>query len=178
MAEVALDEVESKQGIVLRSNEEEIEDKDTEFYPQFGESLRNEARVMSIHYEAFYCLERSIRQLITEKMRDFYGADWWENQVKEDLRRNVESNIKRDADAGFTPRSDDRIDYTTFGELGDIVRANWDAFDDLFNSQRAFNRIMNNLNMLRGPIAHSCPIHKSEALRLTLTIEDWFRLME
>lgn len=178
LAEVALDQVEKDRGIQLRSAEDEIEEKDPEFYPQFEEGLRKEARVMSIHYEAFYCLERSIRRIITEKMRDFYQADWWEKQVSQEIKKNVESNIQREIDAGITPRSDERLDYTTFGELGDIVRTNWDAFDDLFNSQRAFNRIMTNLNILRGPIAHSCPIHRSEALRLTLTIEDWFRLME
>lgn len=178
LMEVALDRVEATFGVVLRSQEEEIEDKDPDYYPQFEESLRQEARIMSIHYEAFYCLERSIRRIINEKMRDYFKSDWWETQVKDEIRKNVEANLKREIDAGITPRSEDRIDYTTFGELGDIVRGNWEAFDDLFNSQRAFNRIMTNLNMLRGPIAHSCPLHKSEALRLTLTIEDWFRLME
>lgn len=178
LLESSLDDLEKKHSLDLGRNVEETLDKDPDYYPQFEEDLRKEAKVMSSHYEAFYCLERSIRRLITEKMRDYYDSNWWEEKVKEEIRKNVEANIKREIDAGITPRSDTQIDYTTFGELGDIVRKNWEAFDDLFNSQKAFNRIMTNLNILRGPIAHSCPLHKSEALRLGLAIEDWFRLME
>lgn len=178
LLESALDELEEEYSLDLGRHVNESMDKDPDFYLQFEQDLRAEAKIMSTHYEAFYCLERSIRRLITEKMVDFYDANWWENKVKEDIRLNVDSNIKREIDAGITPRSESPIDYTTFGELGDIVRKNWEAFDDLFNSQKAFNRIMTNLNILRGCIAHSCPLHKSEALRLSLTIEDWFRLME
>ena len=37
---------------------------------------------------------------------------------------------------------------------------------------------MTSLNMLRGPIAHCCPLADDEVLRLQLTVKDWFRLME
>lgn len=178
LIESALDDLEIQNSIDLGRKIETTMNKDPDYYPQFEQDLRTEAKIMSTHYEAFYCLERSIRRLVTEKMIDFYGANWWTEQVKDEIQRNVELNIKREIDAGITPRSDNQIDYTTFGELGDIVRKSWEAFDDLFNSQKAFNRIMTNLNILRGPIAHSCPLHKSEALRLGLSIEDWFRLME
>ncbi|WJN61098.1 Swt1 family HEPN domain-containing protein [Pseudomonas sp. SO81] len=178
LLESSLDEIESAHSYDLGRNTQKPLEKDQSYYPQFDQDLRVEAKIMSSHYEAFYCLERSIRRLVTEKMIDFYGANWWSDQVKEEIQKNVEANIKREIDAGITQRSENQIDYTTFGELGDIVRKNWEAFDDLFNSQKAFNRIMTNLNILRGPIAHSCPLHRSEALRLGLSIEDWFRLME
>jgi len=178
LLENALDDLETHHSVDLGRDIDVPIDKDPDYYPQFEEDLRNEAKVMSSHYEAFYCLERSIRRLINEKMTDFYDASWWDEKVKDDIKNSVRLNIKRELDAGITPRSDSPLDYTTFGELGDIVRKNWEAFDDLFNSQKAFNRIMTNLNIMRGPIAHSCPIHKSESIRLGLTIEDWFRLME
>ncbi len=41
----------------------------------------------------------------------------------------------------------------------------------------AFTRIMTSLNMLRGPIAHCCPLADDEVVRLQLTVKDWFRLM-
>src|SRR6266480_8126459 len=71
-----------------------------------------------------------------------------------------------------TRRSKNPVDYTTFGELGDIVRKNWPTFDDTFNNQRAFNRIMSSLNVLRGPIAHCCPLADDEIDRLRLMIKD------
>jgi hypothetical protein len=86
--------------------------------------------------------------------------------------------MERERDSGMTIRSTDKLDYTTFGELGDIVRANWQVFGDTFNSEKAFTKIMNNLNLLRGPIAHCCPLAEDEIARLKLTLKDWFRLME
>ncbi|WP_275154637.1 Swt1 family HEPN domain-containing protein [Elizabethkingia meningoseptica] len=133
---------------------------------------------MAKHYEVFYCLEKSIRSLVVELMEEKYGNNWWD-KVKEDIRRNVETNIKREEDSAFTIRSEEKIDYTTFGELSQIVIGNWEAFENLFRrGQKAFQKIMTNLNQLRGPIAHCCPLAEDEVVRLELTVKDWFRLME
>jgi hypothetical protein len=147
-------------------------------YRQFTEAIRTEASKMSEHYELFYCLEKSIRTLVSEKLASDHGADWWDNAVPLDVLDNVKKNIQREQDAGVTRRSKNPVDYATFGELGDIVRKNWPTFNDTFNNQKAFTRIMNNLNVLRAPIAHCCPLADDELDRLRLTIKDWFRLME
>ena len=77
----------------------------------------------------------------------------------------------------MTLRSDDLIDYTTFGELGDIIRANEPIFGDTFKDLKAVSKVMFNLNTLRGPIAHCSPLAEDEVLRLQLSMWDWFRLM-
>lgn len=176
LAENELDKIEKKLDVDLgRKEKEEIKEKD--YYAQFEATFRKEAREMGKHYEVFYCLERSIRSLVVELMKEKYGDSWWDSRIKDDVKNNVETNIKREADSGHTQRSEDKIDYTTFGELTSIVNANWEAFETLFKSQRAFQKIMNSLNMLRGPIAHCCPLAKDEVVRLELTVNDWFRLM-
>jgi hypothetical protein len=70
------------------------------------------------------------------------------------------------------------MDFTTFGELGEIIKANWDVFGGIFDSPKAVERVMANLNTLRAPIAHCSPLAPDEVLRLTLSVRDWFRLME
>jgi len=174
--ESELDAVEAATGIDLGRGGDDP-DKDDEFYPQFKAVFRAEAATMSEHYEVFYCLERSIRDLISETLFDAKGANWWDEAVPEPVRLEAAKNIKREKESGLTPRSDKQIDYTTFGELGDIVRHNAALFSDTFNNDKAFNKIMFNLNLLRGPIAHCCPIAEDEAVRLRLSIADWFRLM-
>lgn len=73
----------------------------------------------------------------------------------------------------------DELDYTTFGELSDLIQTNWDIFGgSLFTSKRAVQKVMASLNALRNPIAHCCPLAEDEKLRLQLTVRDWFRLME
>lgn len=179
MAERALDYVEGDLRLDLGRDFNPDQDKDDEYYPQFDHAIRTEAREMAVHYELFYCLEVSIRGLIREKLRAEVGERWWDSaDIPENVRKNVKENMQRDIDSGFTQRSDHEIDYTTFGELAEIVRKNWTHFADIFNSEKAFNRVMHSLNLLRGPIAHCSPLAEDEALRLRLTLKDWFRLME
>jgi len=154
------------------------EERDDEYYPQFEESFRNEAAEMGNYYKLFYCLEKSIRKIINETLTSSNGENWWDTTVPDDIKTNVKENIQKEIDSGITLRSELEIDYTTFGELGVIVQKNWSSFDAIFSSAKAFSRIMNNLNTLRGPIAHCSLLAEDEITRLQLTVKDWFRLME
>ena len=59
------------------------------------------------------------------------------------------------------------------GDLTQIVNKNWPAFETpLKRGKRAFSRITTNLNQLRGPIAHCCPLAEDEIIRLDLTVKD------
>src|SRR5690606_37543693 len=122
--------------------ENQEDEFDDVYYPQFEMSIRNEAKEMANHYQLFYCLEKSIRTIIAEKLSDKYGQDWWGIGVSTKIKEDVEKNISREKDSGITTRSTREIDYTTFGQLGDIVRDEWDTFSDTFNNQKAFNKIM------------------------------------
>lgn len=173
-----LRELEKKLGVELGHQPPTPAVNVTEYYPQFEESVRREASVMAQRYELFYCLENAIRTLITETLQESSGADWWNSgKIPENIRRDVAERIKRDEDSGMTRRSDEAIDYTNFGELSVIIISNWDIFGTIFSSKRAVERVMNNLNLLRGPIAHCCPITDDEATRLELSVRDWFRMI-
>uniref|UniRef100_Q479W0 Swt1-like HEPN domain-containing protein n=1 Tax=Dechloromonas aromatica (strain RCB) TaxID=159087 RepID=Q479W0_DECAR len=176
IAEHRLDRVESELGLDLGRYEKAVT-KEEDYYAQFDAAFRNEAKVMARHYEIFYCLEKSIRSLIVQIMKESYSDNWWDLKVREDIKRNVEANIRREAESGFTERSELEIDYTTFGELTSIVQDNWEAFSALFKNPKAFSKIMTSLNQLRGPIAHCCPLAEDEVVRLNLAVKDWFRLM-
>lgn len=177
LTENRLDKIESKFEIDLARKEKEIVNEQS-YYAQFDSVFRKEAKEMSKHYEVFYCLERSIRSLVVQLMKEEYKDNWWEERVKEEIRKNVDFNIKKELESGFTERSENKIDYTTFGELTGIVQDNFDAFSDLFKNPKAFSKIMTSLNQLRGPMAHCCPLAEDEVVRLNLAVKDWFRLME
>lgn len=176
LVERDLDKIEEKNKIDLGRSEPDS--KDEAYYPQFDHALRVQAAEMGEHYEMFFCLETSIRNLLAETLESSHGEAWWDTCVPEATKVNVDSNIQRERESGVSPRSDRDIDYTTFGELGEIVRKNWEDFDTTFSNQKAFSKIMTNLNQLRGPIAHSSPLAEDEVVRLELAVRDWFRLME
>jgi len=79
---------------------------------------------------------------------------------------------------GLTPRSDEYLDYSTFGELSEIIKRNWTHFGQIFASVKAVERVMGLLNSIRGPIAHCSPLAEDEIARLRLAVKDGFRIQE
>lgn len=178
MLERELDRVEGDLKLPLGRDGHLPQERDDSYYPQFSEHVRREAAQMAAHYEIFYCLEKSIRDVVCERLEAAHGTTWWTATVPTPVQENVKKNMQREQESGVTMRSIREIDYTTFGELGEIVRANWQIFSDTFNNEKAFTKIMGSLNLLRGPIAHCSPLAEDEVARLRLTLKDWFRLME
>lgn len=178
LLEADLDQIESKYEIDLGRNTKAISDIENAYYPQFQASLRAEAKKMSEHYEVFYCLEKTIRELLVDVFEASGDEEWWENKVPEQVRLNVKKSIKREKEAAVTPRSSSPIDYTTFGELSEIIKSNWSLFGgSVFTEIKAVEKVMANLNSLRNPIAHCSPLAEDEVLRLELSLRDWFRII-
>jgi hypothetical protein len=178
LIEADLDSIEARLSIDLGRNDSAAVQFDEDYFLQFAQELRRDASEMSQYYEVFYCLENSLRLIIGQKLLAEVGANWWADAVPVNVKESAAKNLQRELDSGVTARSPEPIAYTTFGELGEIVKANWGHFNDTFNSQSAFNRIMAILNTLRGPIAHCAPLADDEVARLKLTLRDWYRLME
>lgn len=76
--------------------------------------------------------------------------------------------------SGNTARSDGLIDYTTLVSLGEIIKASWTVFCDVFWDVRAVENIMSRLSTLRGPIAHCKVLAEDEIVRLGLSLRDLF----
>lgn len=147
------------------------------FTLQFTQKLRDEAAEMARHYATFYCLENSIRELISVRLSEIHGQNWWDATVPQLIRDNVAKNYRKEASSGITLRSNQMIDYSNFGELGEIIKANWDVFGDTLNDITAVQKILAALNTLRAPIAHCKALAEDEVVRLDLSLADWFRQM-
>jgi len=146
---------------------------------QFSSDVRDNAVQMAEHYKLFYMLENEIRRLIDDTLTEEHGSsDWWERFAPATAKEEYRGNVQREREAGFTPRSDNPLDYITFGQLGDIIRSNWTLFGGILSNQKALGRVMFSLNNLRGPIAHCGILAEDEVDRLKLTVKDWFRLLE
>ena len=151
-----------------------------DYLRQVASETLADAERMSEFYKLFYALENDMRDLIESTMADSNGSDWWNTVVPQAVRDNVQKNYDREASEGLPPRSDSLIDYTTFGELGEIVKENWEVFSGMFSNatRNRVLRVINRLNVVRGPIAHCNFLPEEEAIRLKLAIRDWYKLME
>lgn len=174
-----LDKIERDHGLDFQRGHQEKLSSDSDYYPQIEQKFRSEAALMAPHYEVFYSLENTIRTLINESLQANYGDAWWDSgHIPSMIKSAAESRRQQEIDGGTTPRSSDPLDFTNFGELGEIIKTNWAVFGGMFSSIKAVEKVMANLNTLRSPIAHCSPLSEDEVLRLRLTVRDWFRLME
>ena len=182
LIENELDSIEKKYDIKLRPNENgstPTTDIEEAYFPQFEKNLRIEAEYMARNYELFFCLEKTIRNQLSEMLEDTHGDGWWNDTVvPQHIVGEVKKRIQREREAGITPRSDEPLDYTNFGELGEIIKKNWSLFASVFSNVKAVEKVMFNLNTLRNPIAHCSMLAEDERLRLELSLRDWFRLGE
>lgn len=148
------------------------------YVKQFDFRIRSDAEYMSQHYELIYMLERDIRQFVVDTLEQEKGDDWWGECVPEVVKNNARSNRERELNEGISLRSDDEVDYLNFGELGEIIKSNWDIFGGFMSSRLAVEKVMKRLNMTRAVIAHSGMLSDDEVVRLKLNVRDWFRLFE
>lgn len=141
---------------------------------------RRQADRMSGYYKLFYLLENEIRGFIVDILEQEGNPDWWNDKVPENVRGNAGKNLERELKDGVIPRSDRMIDYTTFGELGEIIKANWDLFGGLFSrhDKVGVERVLQQLNMLRSPIAHCGILGEDDVVKLKLVVRNWYRLLE
>lgn len=175
-----LKNIQDKFSIKLGIENNEKEEIKQSYYPQFREAIREDAKTMSQYYELFYCLEKSIREIVSQIIEASENTEnWWTSKrIPDNIKNDVRQRIQREIDMGMTRRSEEELDYTTFGELSQIITTNWDIFGSLLSSKKALEKVMTALNNLRGPIAHCSMLAEDEVLRLKLTVRDWFRLME
>jgi hypothetical protein len=142
----------------------------------FEADIWHEAKRMADFYVLYYGLENTIRRLISGRLYEKHGADWWEQKVPNGVKVGVADKQKKEKDTPMSIRSDDLLTYTNFGELIDILNANWSDFSDTLRSQKATQQILSQFNLVRNVIAHSVELNEDEILRFTLLVKDWFRI--
>ncbi len=147
------------------------------FLDDFPDYIRRRAQSMARYYEIIYLLEDKLRSIIIESMFDEYGADWWIDHVPEPIKGDVQRLQQKEIDLGISLRSKRDIDFTTFGQLTEIIKTNADVVGARFTSISGLQRILGVLNNLRGPIAHSTVLAPDEVARLYVAVRDFFRLI-
>jgi hypothetical protein len=142
----------------------------------FESDILQEARKMADFYALYYSLENSIRRLISGRLAERHGANWWNVKVPEGVQRAVKDKQQDERDTVMSIRSEDPLSYTNFGELISVFEANWDDFSDTLRSRKAMQSILSQFNKIRNVVAHSCELNEDEITRFKLLVKDWFRI--
>lgn len=169
-----LTRLEAEQGINVRgdrvANPESRETAAEDFSPQ----IRTQATAMQAVYVKFFCLENAARELIAQRLSERHGLGWWDAKVPSKIRDNVEKlKKKEELNKYLSSRSSTPIGYTFFGNLAQIIVANWDDFADLFPDQAWINSRFNDLEMCRNIIMHTNVLPSVEVSRIDSLVRDW-----
>ncbi len=142
----------------------------------FEIDIRKQAKQMVGVYYLLFCLENSIRKSVSNRLKEKYGANWWESKVPDTVKKKVISRQKDEKDTPFSERSNEPIYYSDFLDLIDIIEANWLDFSDTFRSMESIKSTLGTLNILRRGIAHNSLLEEDEIQRFKLHIKDWIRI--
>lgn len=140
----------------------------------FTAKIRLGAIKMSSVYMAFFAFENSVRDLLTERLTDRVGVDWWNKAVSAKIKKKVEDRRKKDEkNKWHSPRAIENIAYTDFGDMASIVIENWSHFEDLFPTQDWIKTRLDDLEQSRNTIAHNNVLSERDVQRIRMYLQDW-----
>lgn len=144
----------------------------------FGVDLRGEAMRMARVYSLLYCFENSVRALITERLRERHGDQWWTQKSPQKVQEFA-AGRQKDAqeNSWLEGYSKDLLGFVQFGHLADIIIANWDDFSDLVPSQHWLKQRLDELERARNFIAHHRFLLPAEFQRIEMYVNDWNRMV-
>ncbi len=140
----------------------------------FSVAIRMQAIKMATLYQAFFCFENSVRELVEQRLAENLGADWWAKGTTAGIREKVEKRRGKEAANRFhSPRGESDIAYADFGDLSLMIKNNWALFEDLFPDQDWVTTRLSDLELSRNVIAHNGVLSGREITRITLYLKDW-----
>ncbi len=144
----------------------------------FGIDLRNEALRMARLYALVYCFENSVRSLITERLKEHYGINWYEDKVPKKIKDFAQAR-QEDAqkNSWLEGQKKDPLGFVQFGHLADVIIANWDDFSDLMPTQHWLKQRLDELERARNFIAHNRILLQGEFQRIEMYVADWNRMV-
>ena len=142
----------------------------------FSMIIRIQALKMSSIYMTFFCFENSVRELVSTRLKEKHGIEWWEKCSSSSIRKKVDGRKKKEqANRWHDPRGSEPISYADFGDLSDIIITNWADFEDLFPDQDWIKNRLSDLEASRNVIAHNNLLSERDITRIKSHLGDWLR---
>ena len=140
------------------------------------EDLVSRAKKMATVYIAIAAFENTVREFLSKRLLEVVGPDWWEKAVSEKIRTKAEGRRAEEAKVRWhTPRGDEPLNYTEFGDLSAIFGQNWQHFEYHLVSQDWVRQIISTVERSRNVIMHSGELGLEDVERVGTTIRDWVR---
>lgn len=140
------------------------------------EDLVCRAKRMATVYIAIAAFENTVREFVSKRLLEVVGADWWKTAVSEKIRTRADARKTEESKVRWhTPRGDEPLNYTEFGDLASIIAQNWEHFENHLESQDWVRQVISTLERSRNVIMHSGELGLQDVERIGTAIRDWIR---
>lgn len=136
------------------------------------------SRRMATVYTAIAAFENSVREFVAKRLLEGPPPreNWWTECVSEKIRKKAETRLEEESKIRWhTPRGDQPINYTEFGDLTAIIGQNWDPFEPHLRNQDWVRQILSTLERSRNVIMHSGELASADIERIGTVIRDWVK---
>lgn len=134
------------------------------------------ARKMSAVYMAIASFENGVRDLVSSRLLEEKGADWWESCVSAEVKKRAETRQKQEEKIRWHQvRGLNPIYYIEMGDLVAVISKNWLSFEDLLHDIDWVRQIFKSLERSRNVIMHSGQLSMDDIERVGVFIRDWLR---
>ncbi|GEM_PF-1920413 len=141
------------------------------------DDIMRQAQRMTYYYLLNYCIENSIRRLVSKTLANKHGPDWWTKCTSPEIQKHVDDTRSEERNLPGAIRSENPLDYLLLRELWDIMKANWADFSDRGLNRPAMSHAFLTLNQLRRVIAHNVELPEREKKRFEIFEADWRDLL-
>lgn len=134
------------------------------------------AKAMAVVYTAIAAFENGVRSMVVKTLIEKHKEEWWEKGVSNGIRERAQKRMEDEQNVKWhAQRGQDPVNYTTFGDLKNIMQNNWDAFEDLIGNLAWAAGIFDVIERSRNVIMHSGMLEKEDIERLGVNIRDWIK---
>ena len=133
-----------------------------------------DAEKMSAVYIAIASFENMVRKLISDRLLEEKGADWWKECVSVKIRDRADKKIKDEERIRWHgSRGLSAIYFTELKDLPSIIQQNWACFEDLLPNVEWVRHIITTIERSRHVIMHSGQLSLDDIERVGMNIRDW-----
>ncbi|MEL7188698.1 MAG: Swt1 family HEPN domain-containing protein [Pseudomonadota bacterium] len=129
---------------------------------------------MSQVYVAIAAFENSVRELVSDVMRDNFGDDWWEQKIKPEIRNDAKQRMENEEKVRWhVQRGGEPLNYTMIGQLLKIILHNFEVFEPFVHDPDWTKNIFDTIEKSRNVIMHSGTLSDRDMARIGSFIKDW-----
>jgi len=142
-------------------------------------SMISDAQKNANLYPELYFFENSLREFIKTVLTKNHDQDWWDTQVKKDIKDKVTSRIKKEEmNPWHGIRGIHPLSYANLDDLTNILRRHQAEFSKFFKGVTGgltwLTQKLEEIYLTRNNIAHSSPLKKQDVNRFHTYFRDWY----